>query len=103
MTNVMKIQSTPTVLGLLKKHQKTLREKFRVGDESTIRLNNSFGESIRSVFRELFNGGIMFEISSTTGELETREGAKIKVIGVGGGGCNAVNTMIKSGLTGVGM
>ena len=43
----------------------------------------------------------MFEISSTTGELETREGAKIKVIGVGGGGCNAVNTMIKSGLTGV--
>ena len=43
----------------------------------------------------------MFEISSTTVELETREGAKIKVIGVGGGGCNAVNTMIKSGLTGV--
>lgn len=28
-------------------------------------------------------------------------GAKIKVIGVGGGGCNAVNTMIRSGLTGV--
>ena len=29
------------------------------------------------------------------------EGAKIKVVGVGGGGCNAINTMIKSGLTGV--
>jgi cell division protein FtsZ len=43
----------------------------------------------------------MFEISNTTGELEIQEGAKIKVIGVGGGGCNAVNTMIKSGLTGV--
>ena len=28
-------------------------------------------------------------------------GAKIKVIGVGGGGCNAVNTMIRAGLTGV--
>jgi cell division protein FtsZ len=28
-------------------------------------------------------------------------GARIKVIGVGGGGCNAVNTMIRSGLTGV--
>ncbi len=28
-------------------------------------------------------------------------GAKIKVIGVGGGGCNAVNTMIRSGLIGV--
>jgi len=27
--------------------------------------------------------------------------ARIKVIGVGGGGCNAVNTMIRSGLTGV--
>ena len=43
----------------------------------------------------------MFEISNTTGELEVQEGARIKVIGVGGGGCNAVNTMIKSGLTGV--
>lgn len=28
-------------------------------------------------------------------------GAKIKVIGVGGGGCNAVNTMIRAGLVGV--
>ena len=28
-------------------------------------------------------------------------GAKIKVIGVGGGGCNAVNSMISSGLSGV--
>jgi cell division protein FtsZ len=28
-------------------------------------------------------------------------GARIKVIGVGGGGCNAVNTMIRSGLNGV--
>ena len=28
-------------------------------------------------------------------------GAKIKVIGIGGGGGNAVNTMIKAGLTGV--
>ena len=40
----------------------------------------------------------MFEVS----ESETSEsGAKIKVIGVGGGGCNAVNTMIKAGLSGV--
>lgn len=40
----------------------------------------------------------MFEISEAGPVLS---GAKIKVIGVGGGGCNAVNTMIKSGLTGV--
>ena len=31
----------------------------------------------------------------------THEGAKIKLIGIGGGGGNAVNTMIKAGLTGV--
>lgn len=31
----------------------------------------------------------------------TKTGAKIKVIGVGGGGCNAVNTMIRHGLGGV--
>lgn len=40
----------------------------------------------------------MFEIA---GDAHKKIGAKIKVIGVGGGGCNAVNTMIKSGLTGV--
>lgn len=40
----------------------------------------------------------MFEISDAGPVLS---GAKIKVVGVGGGGCNAVNTMIKSGLSGV--
>jgi cell division protein FtsZ len=32
---------------------------------------------------------------------ETRMGAKIKVVGVGGGGCNAVNRMVETGLGGV--
>jgi cell division protein FtsZ len=32
---------------------------------------------------------------------ETRLGAKIKVIGVGGGGSNAVNRMVATGLEGV--
>ncbi len=40
----------------------------------------------------------MFDIADNT---NLPAGAKIKVIGVGGGGCNAVNTMIRSGLTGV--
>jgi cell division protein FtsZ len=34
-------------------------------------------------------------------EEETISGAKIKVVGVGGGGCNAVNTMFAAGLEGV--
>src|SRR3954469_13909344 len=38
----------------------------------------------------------MFEI-----EQAVSHGAKIKVIGVGGSGCNAVNTMIRMGLQGV--
>jgi cell division protein FtsZ len=42
----------------------------------------------------------MFEISKNE-EAENVLGAKIKVIGVGGGGCNAVNTMINAGLKGV--
>ncbi|MBT6143653.1 cell division protein FtsZ [bacterium] len=42
----------------------------------------------------------MFEISGSN-EATVSEGAKIKVIGIGGGGCNAVNTMIKAGLCGV--
>src|SRR5689334_3180356 len=32
---------------------------------------------------------------------EPRNGARIKVVGVGGGGCNAVNRMIDAGLQGV--
>jgi cell division protein FtsZ len=40
----------------------------------------------------------MFEITS---DGQTKLGARIKVIGVGGGGCNAVNTMISAGLSGV--
>ena len=40
----------------------------------------------------------MFEIAENE---EMKTGAKIIVIGVGGGGCNAVNTMIRSGLSGV--
>ena len=40
----------------------------------------------------------MFEIAENA---EVQNGARIKVVGVGGGGCNAVNTMIRSGLTGV--
>jgi cell division protein FtsZ len=34
-------------------------------------------------------------------EDDVRQGARIKVIGVGGGGGNAINTMISAGLTGV--
>src|SRR3989442_12136239 len=34
-------------------------------------------------------------------EEETIAAAKIKVIGIGGGGCNAVNSMIAAGLEGV--
>lgn len=40
----------------------------------------------------------MFDIADNN---QLPSGARIKVIGVGGGGCNAVNTMIRSGLTGV--
>lgn len=41
----------------------------------------------------------MFEISDMEEKID--HGAKIRVIGIGGGGGNAVNTMIKAGLTGV--
>ena len=43
----------------------------------------------------------MFEIAKEKKEGLNISGAKIKVIGVGGGGCNAVNTMIRAGLQGV--
>ena len=40
----------------------------------------------------------MFEMTDAENRIN---GARIKVVGVGGGGCNAVNTMIRSGLSGV--
>ncbi len=40
----------------------------------------------------------MFEMTDAQNRIN---GARIKVVGVGGGGCNAVNTMIRSGLSGV--
>jgi len=44
----------------------------------------------------------MFEITKDGKTAKKQDfGAKIKVIGVGGGGCNAVNTMIRAGLEGV--
>lgn len=45
----------------------------------------------------------MFDIKDTPREISSiaTSGAKIVVIGVGGGGCNAVNTMIREGLDGV--
>ena len=43
----------------------------------------------------------MSENSSFQFEMPQHQQSIIKVIGVGGGGCNAVNTMIKAGLTGV--
>ncbi len=48
--------------------------------------------------KSYFKGTPMFDIADNS---NLPAGAKIKVIGVGGGGCNAVNTMIRSGLTGV--
>src|SRR4051812_43959217 len=41
-------------------------------------------------------GGVMFEL-----EENISLGANIKVVGIGGGGSNAVTTMIESGLSGV--
>jgi cell division protein FtsZ len=48
--------------------------------------------------KTLNNGGIrdMFEFAEAP-----EGGAKIRIMGVGGGGCNAINTMISSGLEGV--
>lgn len=41
------------------------------------------------------------DMSMSEEEEDTLLGAKIKVVGVGGGGCNALNAMVRSGLTGV--
>ncbi|MBI4640418.1 MAG: cell division protein FtsZ [Candidatus Tectomicrobia bacterium] len=43
----------------------------------------------------------MLEFADEHDSVEHNSGALIKVIGVGGGGCNAINSMIASGLTGV--
>lgn len=44
---------------------------------------------------------ILNEVVEAAPQEEIVLGARIKVVGVGGGGCNALNAMIRSGLTGV--
>src|SRR5215471_18661414 len=56
-------------------------------------------ESLEGVTMGLIDSGVddlKYEI-----EDEVRDGARIKVIGVGGGGCNAVARMVQEGLEGV--
>ena len=79
----------------VKKEEKIEEDSNMIFLSSAVQLNLFLENYFNS------EGVIMFEISSTTGELNVSEGAKILVIGVGGAGCNAVNTMIKSGLSGV--
>lgn len=46
------------------------------------------------------NEGLEIEVEDMSGQIEVL-GAQIKVVGVGGGGCNAINAMVKAGLSGV--
>lgn len=46
------------------------------------------------------NDELEIEIEDFSGQIEVL-GAQIKVVGVGGGGCNAINAMVKAGLSGV--
>ena len=47
------------------------------------------------------NGSTLSAERPMSGEIIPSSVARIKVIGVGGGGCNAVNRMIDSGLAGI--
>ena len=47
------------------------------------------------------NGSVLAAEGPMNGEIIPSSMARIKVIGVGGGGCNAVNRMIDSGLSGI--
>ncbi len=46
------------------------------------------------------NDELEIEVEDFSGQIEVL-GAQIKVVGVGGGGCNAINAMVKAGLSGV--
>lgn len=46
------------------------------------------------------NDELVIEVEDMSGQIEVL-GAQIKVVGVGGGGCNAINAMVKAGLSGV--
>ncbi|MEO1623170.1 MAG: cell division protein FtsZ [Cyanobacteria bacterium J06632_3] len=58
------------------------------------------GSGVQS-FTAASNGSALSAEGPMSGEIIPSSIAKIKVIGVGGGGCNAVNRMIDSGLTGI--
>ncbi len=65
---------------------------------------NSHGNSVVSLNMSDINhrdGETQFNSSAVGGDIVPGSMAKIKVVGVGGGGCNAVTRMIDSGLAGI--
>lgn len=62
--------------------------------------SNSFNHS-GLYLNQSSNDTVMSAEAAKGGEIVPSSIAKIKVIGVGGGGCNAVNRMIHSGLSGI--
>ncbi|MEL6159127.1 MAG: cell division protein FtsZ [Cyanobacteria bacterium J06627_32] len=58
------------------------------------------GSGVQS-FTAASNGSALSAEGPMSGEIIPSSVAKIKVIGVGGGGCNAVNRMIDTGLSGI--
>ena len=52
-----------------------------------------------SKFRDFFDAAKLRE--GEPGKMESARPSRIKVVGVGGGGTNAVNRMIEAGLSGV--
>ncbi|CAM6001609.1 unnamed protein product [Sphagnum balticum] len=64
--------------------------------EAKTSLIQQFRRKVSDFLDVHFNGGNMFEIEDAEGT-----GANIKVIGIGGGGSNAVTTMMASGMSGV--
>src|SRR5205814_1514812 len=58
-------------------------------------------EMAEQIFDLPIRRGAPMDVGGLTLDHAARRGAKIKVIGVGGGGSNAVNRMVEVGLTGV--
>ena len=89
-------------MSLEKKLVRTFNNEISYNSESPLALgNNSLGNGMGIPFKTSHNSSQIPKEENRSNKIVPSNVANIKVMGVGGGGCNAVNRMIESQVTGI--
>ncbi len=90
-------------MSLEKKLVRTFNNEINYNSDSPLGLgnNNSLGNGMSIPFKTIHSSSQVPKEENRSNKIVPSNVANIKVMGVGGGGCNAVNRMIDSQVTGI--